>query len=135
MSRIPKTPDQIKNIFDKYPTPIKNKLIELREIIYNVATTTDGVGSIHETLKWSQPSFLTTKPKSGTTIRIDYYPHPANHIALFVHCQTSLIETYRLLYPKAVKYEGNRAILLDITKPFPKELTHCIELALTYHLK
>jgi hypothetical protein len=54
--------------------------------------------------------------------------------ALYFHCQTNLVETFRELYPNLV-YGGNRSILLDATKALPKDaLRHCVALARTYHL-
>jgi hypothetical protein len=55
--------------------------------------------------------------------------------AVYFHCQTDLVETFRELYP-GLSYSGNRAILLDADKKLPEvELRHCLALALTYHLR
>jgi hypothetical protein len=45
------------------------------------------------------------------------------------------VDTFRRLYPHAFRYEGNRAILFDEHDEVPvHELSHCIAMALTYHL-
>jgi hypothetical protein len=50
------------------------------------------------------------------------------------HCQTNLVETFRELYPE-LSYSANRAILLDADAELPKvALSHCVALALIYHL-
>jgi hypothetical protein len=86
-------------------------------------------------LKWGQPSYLTAETGSGSTIRIDRVKSADNQVAVFFHCQTDLVETFRELYPK-LSYSGNRAILLDADKKLPEaELRHCVALALTYHLR
>ena len=55
-------------------------------------------------------------------------------VALYVHCQTHLIERLRELYGEALAFEGNRGILVDVDAPLPVEpRRHCIALALTYH--
>jgi Domain of unknown function (DU1801) len=127
---------EVTAVFEAYPEPIRTKLLALRQIILETAVSTPGVGGIVETLKWGQPSYLTVKPKSGTTIRIAAHKTEPNCVALYVHCQTNLIDTFRQLYPSQFSYEGNRAILLNLQAEFPqKELRHCIMLALTYHLK
>ncbi len=55
--------------------------------------------------------------------------------AVYFHCQTNLVDTFRELYPD-LKYSGNRAILLDAKDKLPEaELRHCVGLALTYHLR
>src|SRR5215475_28767 len=82
-----------------------------------------------------QPSYLTPETGSGSTIRIDRVKSADNQVAVFFHCQTDLVETFRELYPK-LSYSGNRAILLDADRKLPEaELRHCVALALTYHLR
>ena len=58
-------------VFAAYPKPLKAKLLALRRLILDTAKKTEGVGALEETLKWGQPSYLTTLTKSGSTIRID----------------------------------------------------------------
>jgi hypothetical protein len=124
----------VETIFLAYPGAVRKRLLALRRLILDTAATTAGVGRIEETLKWGQPSYLTTKPKSGSTIRIDQVP-PCGY-ALYVHCQTNLVATFRELYPTELAYGGNRSILLDATRDPPEAiLRHCIALALTYHAR
>lgn len=108
----------------------------LRAMILDTATTLDGVGPIEETLKWGQPSYLTTVSGSGSTIRIDRVKTNDDLIAMYFHCQTDLVATFRELYPAQMHYVGNRSILFDMTAKIPeKALRHCIGLALTYHAR
>jgi hypothetical protein len=59
----------------------------------------------------------------------------ANQYAVYFHCQTDLVETFRELYPTELSYGGNRCIVLDAAQKLPEpELRHCVALALTYHL-
>lgn len=109
------------------------RLLALRSMIYEVAAVTPGVGKLEETLKWGQPSFLTTETKSGTTIRID--AHRGGGAAIYVNCQTSLVDTFGALYPDLI-YEGTRAVVLAPDQPLPEAaLRHVIALALTYHAR
>jgi hypothetical protein len=120
-------------IFGAYPAPIRRKLEALRTLILDVACRTEGVGPLEEVLKWGQVSYLTSESKSGSTVRIDQVKS-ADQVAVYFHCQTNLVETFRELYPD-LSYSGNRAILLDADKKLPEaELRHCVALALTYHL-
>ena len=121
--------------FDAYPKPLKAKLLALRRLILDTAKTTRGVGTLQETLKWGQPSYLTAETKSGSTIRIDQVKSVANQYAVYFHCQTDLVETFRELYPSELSYGGNRSILLNAQEEIPEApLRHCVALALTYHL-
>jgi hypothetical protein len=125
----------VDGIFDAYPKAVKAKLLALRRLIRDTAKATHGVGALEETLKWGQPSYLTTESKSGSTIRIDQVKAEPGHVAVYFHCQTNLVETFRELYPE-LRYSGNRAILLDAADKLPEaELRHCVGLALTYHLR
>ena len=121
-------------VFGSYPRTVRAKLLALRKLILDTAAKTNGVGALQETLKWGQPSYLTAKSKSGTTIRIDQIRNDPTRYALYVNCQSNLIATYRDLYPRDFKFEGNRAILFDVADPLHEAaLRHCIALALTYH--
>lgn len=84
--------------------------------------------------KWGQPSFLTPETKSGSTIRIDALKDEPGRYAMYFNCQSSLVATFRQMYPKDFTFEGNRALIFDAKKPPEKKaLAHCIALALTYH--
>jgi uncharacterized protein DUF1801 len=121
--------------FGAYPKPVKAKLLALRRLIFDTAKITRGVGALEEALKWGQPSYLTLETKSGSTVRIDQVKATPGQYAVYFHCQTDLVETFRELYPK-LSYSGNRAILLDAAEKLPEaELRHCVALALTYHLR
>jgi hypothetical protein len=122
-------------VFAAYPPPVKSKLQALRRLIFDTAKTTKGVGKLEEALKWGQPSYLTTESKSGSTVRIDQLKTGAGGYAVYFHCQTDLVETFRELYPE-LRYGGNRSILLDAGEKLPEAaLRHCIALALTYHAR
>src|ERR1700757_1818010 len=111
--------------FSSYPTRVRKKLLALRRLILDTARTTNGVGRLEETLKWGQVSYLTSESKSGSTIRIDQVKAEPDRYALYFHCQTNLVETFRELYPELV-YGGNRCILLDGAKEPPEDAPrHC----------
>ena len=125
----------VETVFSAYPKPLRAKLLALRWLIFDTARATSGVGALEETLKWGQPSYLTSETKSGSTIRIDRLKSSAGQYAIYFHCQTDLVATFRELYPRELRYGGNRSILLDATEALPEPaLRHCVALALTYHL-
>jgi Domain of unknown function (DU1801) len=132
--RPPPSDPKVAAAFSSYPARVRAKLLALRRLILDTAKTTHGVGPLEETLKWGQVSYLTTMSKSGSTIRIDQVKSEPGRYALYFHCQTNLVETFRELYPELV-CGGNRCILLDASDTLPKDaLRHCIALSLTYHL-
>jgi hypothetical protein len=123
-------------VFNAYPNPLRARLLALRRLILDTASKTEGVGELEETLKWGQPSYLTTATKSGSTIRIDAVKAASPYqYAMYVHCQANLVVTFRELYPKDMTYGGNRSIVFHANEDVPEEaLRHCVALALTYHL-
>jgi hypothetical protein len=122
-------------VFAGYPAGLRRKLIAVRELIFKVASDTDGVGPLTETLKWSQPSYLTVESGSGSTVRIDRLK-TGDGYAIYFHCQSGLVDQFRRIYPDSFRYEGRRAILFDGGERVPvRALGHCIALALTHHLR
>ena len=135
MARARLTDPAVDAVFSAYPKPVKAKLLALRRLIFDTAKATAGVGALEETLKWGQPSYLTPETKSGSTIRIDRVKPSADQYAVYFHCQTDLVATFRELYPTELSYGGNRSIILNAEDTIPEPaLRHCVALALTYHL-
>lgn len=123
-------------VFAAYPPPVRAKLKALRELIFRTAAHTERAGRLEETLKWGQASYLTRNPATGTTIRIDAITGRPCEYALYVHCQTTLIDTFRTRFGNELRYEGNRAVVFSVDEEVPVEILRtCIALALTYRLK
>ena len=116
--------------FAAYPDHVRPALEYLRSLIFEVARE-NGMDDLKETLKWNEPSYLT---KNGTTVRIDWKSSSPNEYAMYFHCRTKLVETFKVLYSDLFRYQGKRAIMFALGCPIPeKELKHCIFLALRYH--
>ncbi|MCP4320088.1 MAG: DUF1801 domain-containing protein [Hyphomicrobiales bacterium] len=124
----------VEAVYSSYPGDMRDKMLMLRELVFLTASETDGVGTIKETLKWGEPSYLTVRPKSGTTIRVNWHPDRPADFSVYFHCQTNLISTCQELYPNLFDFEGNRRMSYAAAKPPPEDaLKHCLALALTYH--
>ena len=78
---------EVAAVFETYPKDVKTKLLFLRQLIFDVASETDGVDELEETLKWGQPSYLTTKSKSGSLIKIDQIKSQTGKYAMYFHCR------------------------------------------------
>jgi hypothetical protein len=125
----------VEKAFDFFSPPVRKRLMALRSLIIDVASETEGVGELTEALKWGQPSYLTQQSKSGSTIRLGREKKTEGDYAIYFKCQTSLVPTFRKIYKNKFRFEGNRAILFNIDDKIPiPELSHCIAMALTYHL-
>jgi hypothetical protein len=120
--------------FSRYPRPVRDKLLALRRMIFEVAKKTPGVGKLEEGLRWGQPSYLTPETGSGSTIRIDQIGGEGRKYAMYFICTSGLVEEFKELYENEMKFEGNRSIVFDVADKLPEAaLRHCISLALTYH--
>ena len=131
--------NSVARAYREFPVPVQSKLLQLRQLIYRTAAGNSAIGPIVETLKWSQPAYLPKKHRVGTTIRLGYREDTPDKIQMFVHCQTSLVDTYRTIlgeeHGEHLSLEGNRAIVIARKPALPKAaLALCIEAALTYHL-
>lgn len=114
--------------------PQRRKLLALRRLVLDTAAATPGVGEIEETLKWGEPAYLTTASKSGSTIRLGPVTSSPSQYALYFNCKTTLVETFRTLFPRELRCDGDRAIVLDVADAVPRDaVAFCIQAALTYH--
>jgi hypothetical protein len=121
----------VAQIFDSYPKHIRQKMLFLRQLVFETASEIDGLGEMEETTKWGEPSYIV---KGGSTVRMDWKSKTPSQYALYFHCQTKLVDTFKELYSDKLKFEGNRAIVFTVTDKVPvDEIKHCIALSLTYH--
>ena len=121
-------------VFAKFTKPVRGRLIDIRHMIFDVASTTTGVGQIEGALRWGQPSYLTSQSGSGSTIRLGTLRGHEDSSVLFFHCQSGLADEFRQIYGSRLLIEGNRSLVFRNDAPLPEpELRHCIGLALTYH--
>lgn len=131
--------------FTHVPATTREILLTLQSWIIEIADA-EQLGTVAASLKWQQPSYAV---KGGTPIRLGYtIPDHALSgalatentkptIALYVHCQTRLIEAFRELYPATPQdswqWVKTRELRLDATQPLPKDMIRqFILFALTY---
>jgi hypothetical protein len=126
---------EIRQVFDNCQLKTKQALLTIRQWIFEIATSSDEIGQIEECLKWGEPSYVTCSPKSGTTLRLSQLKSNPDEYALFVHCQTTLIEEFRVVYPD-FQYDKNRGVIFDSSKPLQTDaIKQFVFLALTYHCR
>ena len=126
---------EVEDTYASYGGVVGDQLRTMRQLVLDVASATEGVGQIQECLKWGQPSFVTVKPKSGSTIRVDAIKDEPGKVAMYFICSTNLVDQFRELYPETFDFRGNRALVFDANTELPEqELRHCVAKALTYHL-
>lgn len=128
---IPFAESAVEAVFNFYPERARPTMFALRDLVFTTSQRLGLSNHLTETLKWGEPSYLS---KTGSTLRIHWKEADPNGCRLFFHCQTSLVETFRALYPGVFVYEGNRAIRVGVGEEIDLDrLGHCIELSLQYH--
>ena len=126
-----KSDPAVQSVFEGYPASVRDKLLNLRRLILETAKEIEGITFIEETLKWGEPSYLTT---CGSTIRMDWKAKNPQEYAMYFKCTSKLLPAFRLAYADLFKFEGNRAIVFGIDDAIPEPpLKKCIAAALTYH--
>ena len=121
----------VREKFLSYPDPVREQLLGLRGLIFETAAALGDVGALEETLKWGEPSYISG---IGSTVRIDWKEKNPQQYAMYFHCGTKLVATFRELYRDELCFEGNRAIVFAVDKAFDTDvLRHCVALALRYH--
>lgn len=113
-------------------TPVMlDKVMEIRNWIYEISQSNDQIGEIEECLKWGQPSFLTPKTKSGSTIRIGKVND--SEYALYFNCKTTIAQEIAIEFPE-LKCDGKRALYFAIDQKLSKtKVIVCLKKALLYH--
>lgn len=126
------------NVFDAFEAVApaqRGPLMAVREIIFEVAETCPEIGSVEETLRWGEPAYVTTKRRTGSTIRLAV-EKGSGQPALFFDCKTTLVEGFRQQFGEDMQFVKNRAVLLGDNPEMQAEaIAICIRAALRYHLR
>ena len=85
----------VKKTIQLYPTDIQEQILDIREMIFTLATKHIEIGTIEETLKWGEPSYIT---KHGSTIRMAWRKSSPNQLGIYFNCKSKLVDTFREIY-------------------------------------
>lgn len=126
-----KTNPKVDEIFANYPDSVRDKMKFLRVLVIETAEETEGIKQMEITLKWGEPSFVA---RIGSTLRMDWKEKSPDQYAMYFHCTSRLVATFRMVFGNKFQYEGNRAIVFQLNQKVPHmELKECIKATLRYH--
>lgn len=75
------------------------------------------------------------KPK-WQHLRIDWKAAKPDQHALYFNCNTTLVDSFRTLFPNDFQFEGDRALVFSLTALLPAKATEfCLAAVLTYRLQ
>lgn len=106
----------VERVFAAFPQGDQGCLLALRELIFEVAGRTEGVGEIQETLKWGQPAYLTPQTKSGSTIRLGI-PKKGG-FAIYTHCQTPSCRIFKASSRKSLNTKAIGRSISNLAKTY-----------------
>jgi hypothetical protein len=126
----------VAKVFDSYPAPMRRRLLALRELIFSTAASTPGVGELEEALKWGEPAYLTAHGRGRSAVRLGGQKSKPGEVAMYFNCQSTLVDSFRTMFPADFHFVGNRALVFPNDERAPTDaLRICIAAALTYHAK
>ncbi len=116
-----------------WPAPAQHRLWACRALFHKVAEQAK-VGALDETLKWRQPSWRPIKPRTGSTLRMDWSSKSPDFLSVFVDCKTDLAARMQDIYPDLPVNDGQRHMAIALEAALPEQaLAHLAEMTFTYH--
>ncbi len=126
---------EISDIFEQMPDFATRNLLMIRAMILQISDDHPTVGEITECLKWGEPSYVTHSPRTGTTIRLAWKEKTQTY-GIYVPCQTTLIEDFKIAHEADMTFDKNRGILFKEGDNIPEDqISSFLFQALTYHAK
>ncbi len=115
-----------------WAVPAQLRLQSLRTLFHDVAEAAE-IGPLDESLKWGQPAWRPRRPRTGSTLRLNWSPDDPDHITAFVDCKTDLAAQMQLRFPDLPGNDGRRALRFDLTSTNSDALWQLAFLTFTYH--
>tara|TARA_R110002124_G_scaffold72020_16_gene192771 strand:- start:2813 stop:3193 length:381 start_codon:yes stop_codon:yes gene_type:complete len=111
-------------VFEAMPNDTRKSAMALRALIAREAEGLD----VQECLRWGQPTYIAPK---GSMLRIGIAK--SGDVALFAHCQTTIISDFAAQFGADFWIEGNRAVVFPTTADIqPEKLRLMVAHALRY---
>ncbi|MFK7835058.1 MAG: hypothetical protein AB8B60_02450 [Sulfitobacter sp.] len=128
-------PKPLLNAIALWSEPAQAALWTCRTLFHEIAEEND-LGPLDETLKWGQPSWRPTRPRTGSTLRMGWSAAHPDRLSFFVDCKTDLASRMRDMYPDLPQNDGRRQLGIDLGKDLPLQaVSHMAQMTLAYHLR
>ncbi len=125
-----KSDPDISSILETYPETTLTRYQEFKELVLETADSIDDIKWLEENIKWNELSF---RSNIGSPFRFGWNSKSPDQFGIYFICSTTLIETFKQLYPDFFTFDGNRGLIFELNQAFPIEpLSHCLKLALRY---
>lgn len=118
-----------------WPIEAQTRFAEIRGLILDAAKQV-AIGPLTESLKWGQPAWRPERPRTGSTLRLNWSDKSPQTLAFFVDCKTTLAAQMFAAYPFDFEYKSNRELQVHLDAALPNSaINHLAELTFTYHKK
>lgn len=125
-------PYTILDQISRWPEPAQLRLQAMRSLFHEVAATA-GIGPLDESLKWGQPAWRPNKPRTGSTLRLNWSTAEPASMMAYVDCKTDLAAQMQTRFPNLPGNDGRRALRFDLTGSDDEALWQLAHLTFTYH--
>ncbi len=132
MGMHPIGPD-ILNTIAAWPPSAQQHLLSARAIAFETAETAS-TGPLSESLKWGQPAWRPSRPRTGSTLRLNWSPDWPGQLLAYVDCKTDLASQMSTRFPQQFGNDGRRSLAFDLDVPLPQDaIAQLAHLTFTYH--
>lgn len=114
----PAVPALVEAALADYPDATRDRVLQLREVLWEVVAAEPAIGVVEESLKWGQPSYRPATAGTGTTVRIDRVSG-SDDVAVFTPCSTSLVAEFRAAHGSIATYDGKRGVIVPAEGEIP----------------
>jgi hypothetical protein len=119
-------------VYQNYEPEIREKLLTIREWIFETAQSIPQIQHIEESLKWGEPSYRAVHPRTGTSVRLSTHNRDEESFGVYFICTSGMVDIFRLQYGDRLQYDGKRALVFTLKDKLPQtEIQSCIRQALT----
>lgn len=117
----------------RWSGPAQNAAWHCRTVFHTIAQD-NNLGPLGESLEWGQPAWRPTRPRTGSTLRMNWSPASPDRLALFVDCKTDLASRMRDMYPDLPVNDGRRQLAIALDAEFPEQaVSHLAQMTFSYH--
>ena len=126
-------PAPILDVTAAWSEPAQTRFLTWRALFGDVAAAAD-IGPLDESLKWGQPAWRPRRPRTGSTLRVDWSPATPDRLDLFVDCKTDLAHRVHDAFPHAFETDGRRRLSVRLDTAHDADaLWHLAFATFTYH--
>lgn len=125
-------PADVLDRISHWPIAAQLRLQVIRGLFHEVADAAD-IGPLDESLKWGQPAWRPRKPRTGSTLRLDWSQNSPDRIIAYVDCKTDLAAQMRMRFPDLPGNDGRRALAFSLGNNDTDAIWHLAWLTFTYH--